>query len=264
MLEKYEWVVPWALTLVALAIAWNCARILWRHLGRLHPAFSVPEGMWGLLYRHGKFVETLGPGRHAFWGEGWSVDWVEHRKVLLTVPGQEVLTADSVSIKVSALVTYKVVDPIKAVHETQNYQGDLHAAVQLALRDLVGGVSAEAVLEKRLDFGDEMLKRVKEAVEPVGLSVHGVAIKDVMLPAELRKAFSEVITARKEGQAALERARAESAAIRSLANAAKVMQDHPSLVNLRYLQTLEGLNGQFGGNTFVLGLPDGLLPVKKV
>ena len=264
MLKEYEWVVPVALALVGVAIAWSWGKVFLRELREVNPKFDVPEGMWGLLYRHGKYVETLESGRHACWGKGWSVVWVDQRRMQITIPGQEVLSSDNVGIKVSALVSCKVVDPLKAMHESQNYQGDLHTAVQLMLRDLIAGVSAEEVLEKRLDFGEEMLKRVREAVEPVGLSVSSVAVKDVMLPAELRKAFSEVITARKEGQAALEKARAESAAIRSLANAAKVMQENPSLVNLRYLKTLEGLQGQYGGNTFVLGLPEGLVSVKKV
>ena len=92
-------------------------------LKKLRHAFLVPEGYAGLLYHKGKFVEVLSPGRHIRWGRHYSLDAQDLRRAVLTVPGQEVLTADNVGLKVSLVVGYQVVDPSKATHETQNWQG---------------------------------------------------------------------------------------------------------------------------------------------
>src|SRR5213592_1169558 len=116
-------------------------------------AFLVPEGYAGLLYHKGKFVEVLGAGRHIRWGRHFTVDAQDLRKASLLVAGQEVITADNIGLKLSLLVTYQVTDPAKAAHETQNWQGDLYNAAQIALRAVAGGVTIEALLGQRLDIG---------------------------------------------------------------------------------------------------------------
>src|SRR5205085_8276047 len=94
-----------------------------------------------------------------------------------------------------------------------------------------------------------------------GLSVLALEIKDAMLPNDLKRAFSEVLKAKQEGQAALERARGESAALRSLANAARVLEGNPALMNLRLMQSLSAAQG--AGNTLVVGVPGGFVPLKN-
>jgi regulator of protease activity HflC (stomatin/prohibitin superfamily) len=97
---------------------------------KFRQTFCVPEGYAGLLYRHGLYVRRNNAGRHVAWGSGWTIKLIDLRKASLLVAGQEVLTADSVSLKVSLLVTYQVTDPVKAAHDTQNWLGDhvLHGA----------------------------------------------------------------------------------------------------------------------------------------
>ena len=95
----------------------------------------------------------------------------------------------------------------------------------------------------------------------IGLSVLAVEVKDVMFPAELKRAFADVLKAKQEGQAALERARGESASLRNLANAARVLEDNPALMNLRLMQSLSA--AQNAGNTLVLGMPGGFVPLKN-
>jgi hypothetical protein len=94
----------------------------------------------------------------------------------------------------------------------------------------------------------------------IGITVHGAEIKDVMFPADLKRAFSEVLKAKQEGQAALERARGESAALRNLANAARVLDGNPALMNLRLMQSLT--SAQNAGSTLVVGVPGGFVPMK--
>jgi regulator of protease activity HflC (stomatin/prohibitin superfamily) len=219
----------------------------WRH------AFLVPEGYAGLLYHEGKFVETLGAGRHIRWGRHYTIDAQDLRKTSLLVAGQEVLTADNVGLKLSLLVTYQVTDPVKAAHETQNWRGDVYNTAQLALRAVVGAVAVEALLGQRLDISAQLLARMQPDAAKIGINVLAVEVKDVMFPADLKRAFADVLKAKQEGQAALERARGESASLRNLANAARVLEGNPALMNLRLIQSLTA--AQNAGNTLVLGVP---------
>jgi hypothetical protein len=153
-----------------------------------------------------------------------------------------------------------VSDPAKAAHDTQNWQSELHNAAQLALRAVAGGVAVEALLNQRLEIGAQLLARVQPEAARIGINVLAVEVKDLMFPADLKRAFADVLKAKQEGQAALERARGESAALRNLANAARVLEGNPALMNLRLMQSLS--TAQNAGNTLVLGLP-GFVPLKN-
>jgi regulator of protease activity HflC (stomatin/prohibitin superfamily) len=222
--------------------------------------FCVTEGWTGLVYHHGLYVRRNNPGRHVLWGRGWTMNLVDLRKTSLLVAGQEVLTADSVSLKFSLVVTHQVTDPVKAAHETQYWHSDLYNAAQLALRAVVNGIVVEALLNQRLEIGAQLLARVQPETARLGITVLAVEVKDVMFPAELKRAFAEVLKAKQEGRAALERARGETAALRNLANAARVLEGNPALMNLRLMQSLAATHN--GGSIFVLGVPGGFVPLK--
>jgi regulator of protease activity HflC (stomatin/prohibitin superfamily) len=230
-------------------------------LPKFRRVFLVPEGFAGLHYHKGKFVETLAAGRYVRWGRQFSLGTTDIRKASLMVAGQEVLTADNVGLKVALLVTYQVIDPAKAAHETQNWLGDVYNTAQLALRAVAGGVAAEALLGQRVELGAQLLARVQPEAAKIGVTVHAVEVKDVMFPAELKRAFAEVLKAKQEGLAALERARGESASLRNLANAARVLDGNPALMNLRLMQSLAAARN--AGNTLVLGMPGGFVPLKN-
>lgn len=222
--------------------------------------FLVPEGYAGLLYQKGKFAEVLRTGEHIRWGRKFTLGVNDLRKTSVLVAGQEVLSADNVGLKASLIVTYQVVDPAKAVHETQNWHGDLYNTAQVALRAVAAGATIEALLGQRLDLGAQLLARVKVDAEKIGLSVLAVEIRDVTLPNDLKRAFADVLKAKQEGQAALERARGESASLRNLANAARVLEGNPALMNLRLMQSLAA--AQNAGNTLVVGVPN-FVPLKN-
>jgi regulator of protease activity HflC (stomatin/prohibitin superfamily) len=167
----------------------------------------VREYEAGLLYRAGRFARRLGPGARIvfpFWEE---VVVVDLRKRIATIPGQEVLSADNVGLKVSVAAEYQVADPVRAVHEAQSYEEALHVAIQLALRAAVGAAKIDDLLAQRTKIGKRLADAVALQVEALGLRLHVVEVKDVMFPGELKKIFAEVVRAQKEGQAALERAR---------------------------------------------------------
>ena len=230
-------------------------------LFKFRRVFCVPEGFAGLVYRHGLYVRRNNAGRHVIWGRGWTMNLIDLRKASLLVAGQEVLTADGVGLKFSLVVAYQVADPVKAAHETQNWLGDLYNLTQLVLRTVIGGIAVEALLHQRLEIGAQLLARVQPEAAKMGINVLAVEVKDVIFPAELKRAFADVLKAKQEGQAALERARGESASLRNLANAARVLEGNPGLMNLRLMQSLSA--AQNAGNTLVVGMPGGFVPLKQ-
>lgn len=223
-----------------------------------HHVLTVREFECALLYRHGKFVEQLEPGKHVRWGKGWAQQKVDLRRKTFAVSGQEVLTSDGVAVKISMAVRLRVTDPVKAMHEDQDWMGQTYTNVQLALRKQVSGQTVEQLMSNRLDIGQQVLAQVNEQAATLGVEMVATEVKDVMFPGEVKKVFTEVLRARQEGQAALERARGESAALRNLANAARLLENNPALQNLRLMQSMSG-----SGNTLVLGVPAGFVPLKN-
>ncbi len=172
-----------ALVISAAAVA------VWPVLDKFRRVFCVPEGWTGLVYHHGLFVRRNNAGRHVVWGRGWTMNLIDLRKASTLVSSREVLTADHVNLKISLIVTHQVTDPVKAVHETQSWPGDLYNAAQIALRAVVSGVAVEALLNQRFDIGAQLLARVQPQAARIGINVLAVEVKDMIFPAELKRAF---------------------------------------------------------------------------
>ncbi len=218
---------------------------------------TVYEWERGLLYRGGRFERVLEPGRHRLRKRTTWVRKLDARETTETVAGQEILTADGVTVRLSMAATYAIVDPLRAVTAADDYRGALYLALQLALRDVVATLPIDELVEKRSEIGPRLLEPTAERAQALGLELKQVELKDVMLTGELRRMMAQVVAARKEGQAALERARGETAALRNLANAARLMEGNPALMQLRLLQQLTGSSG----NTVVLGFPTSATPL---
>lgn len=133
-------------------------------------AFIVPEGYAGLFYRNGKFVEVLRAGRHVRRGRNLTLEAQDLRKTAMLVASQEILTADNVSLKFSLLVTYQVVDPAKAVHETQSWSSDLYNAAQLALRTVISGIAIESLLNQRIAIDAQLMPLVQPVADKIGIN----------------------------------------------------------------------------------------------
>ena len=200
-----------------------------------------------LLYRDGRFEEVLEAGRHRRSRRRRSVVRVLIRPRLLVVPSQEVLTADGLSVKVSLTAAVRTSDPRRWHEAVEHSDGFVYAALQIGLREAVGARTLDELLAARGSLPDDVLASVGAAAEAVGVVVDSLAVRDVMVPAELRRAAADVAVARAQGQAALERARSEVAATRALANAARMVAEQPALLQLRTLQAVEA-----GGATVVL------------
>lgn len=216
----------------------------------------VLEGRTALLYRNGRFRRVLGPGRHYFPRTGTTWKSIDMRRRVMTVAGQEVLSQDNVSVKVSLAVNWRVIDPELSVHAVEDTEETLRTAVQLALRQVIGEQRIEALVDSRASLSGGVLMLVEKEAPLFGVQVHAVAVKDITFAGELKRIFSEVVKAKQQGLAALERARGEAAALRSLANAARMLQEHPGLLDVRLLQSLDAQ----GGNTLVMNWPGTLSP----
>jgi len=212
---------------------------------------TVYEFERGLKYIRGKFRVVLPPGQYWYWPWFTAVRKLDVRPRFASITGQEVLSSDGVTLKVSLAANYEIEKPDVAINQVQDFQEAMHLQLQLALRQIIGSVDIDSLLATR----DEMSKRLAEMTEvkarELGLRLISVGLKDIMFPGKLKEVFAQVVSARKEGLAALEKARGETAALRNLANAAKMIESNPGLMQLRMLQTFGGSSG----NTLVLGLP---------
>lgn len=200
---------------------------VWNVLVQRHEAALVVED--------GRVTGVLGPGRHRR-RRRTTYERVDVRERITTVPAQEVLTADTIAVKVSVALRWQVLDPI-AYTGVADAEAVVYLAVQIALRDQLSTREAlDVVRSGRAEVGPELLEAARLAAAGVGISVEDLVIKDIVLPSEVRAAYAEVIAARQRGQVQLEAARAESAALRSLANAARLLDEHPALARLRLVQ----------------------------
>jgi regulator of protease activity HflC (stomatin/prohibitin superfamily) len=212
---------------------------------------TVHDYQRGLRYRQGRFVGLLDPGTHIAIRPYTEIQLMDGRPTSITVPGQEILTADGVALRVSLTARYVVADPVAAVTNDQNYVSALYTALHAGLREALAGRTADEILAARAELGPAVGGAVASELARLGIELLGVDVRDVMVPSELKRAFAGIVAARREGEAALERARGETAALRSLANAGRMIDDNPGLFQLRILQQL----GSSSGNTIVLGMP---------
>jgi regulator of protease activity HflC (stomatin/prohibitin superfamily) len=211
----------------------------------------VFEHQRGLRYENGRFRGVLGPGRYWVFSRGTTITRIDVRPRFITIAGQELLSSDGVSLKVSLAANYEIADPALAVNGAVDFNGALYSGLQLAAREVVGSVEIEALLSTRVQLSERLMELGRPRAEALGLRLLEASIKDLMFPGHLKETFAQVVTARQEGLAALERARGENAALRNLANAARLLDDNPNLMQLRVLQAL----GDSSGNTVVLGMP---------
>ena len=175
------------------------------------------------------------------------------RPRVVAVPGQEVLTADGIAVKASVVAQCQIVDPVTAINGQSSWEGALHVELQLALRQVVSSESIDSLLVARPQLGERLTQLATAGVARLGVQLDRVDVRDLTLPGDLKKLFTQVTKARQEGLAALERARGETAALRNLACGAHGGGQSRPHAAPRLLQVV----GEQSGNTVVLGMPSG-------
>jgi regulator of protease activity HflC (stomatin/prohibitin superfamily) len=202
---------------------------------------AVEAGHAGLYFKDGRFVSTLEPGTHAFWknaGRVRVVD-VDLREQVADIAGQEIMTSDKVTLRINAVVTFRVADPLKAVTAVEDFRQALYREAQLALRAVIGTRELDALLSEKDRVADELLGIVRGKAASLGVEVSGLGIRDVILPGEMKDLLNKVTEARKAAEAALITRREETAAMRSQSNTARIFEGNPTLMRLKELETLE-------------------------
>jgi len=181
---------------------------------------------------------------------------IDTRKQSLSVSNQEILCHDNLALKASATIVYRIDNAALAINSSVNYIDLLHLDIQMIMRELITPLKLEEVLSKRNELTSEFTSKIQKEAERLGLVVEKGTIRDINFPPEIKRIYSLVAQAEKEGQASLAKARGEMAALRSLANASRLLDDHPSLLALRTLQQLGETGSRSGnGQTIVLAIP---------
>ena len=223
-------------------------------------AAEVPDTAIGLLLVDGELAQVLQPGLHAFWKyqRALKIELVDRRVQAMEVAGQEILTRDKVSLRVNLTALWQVLDAVKARSTLSNFVEFLYKELQFALREAVGGRTLDELLGDKGALDREVGEAVRAKVEEHGLAVRSVGVKDVILPGEMKTILNQVVEAEKVAQANLIRRREETAATRSLLNTARLMDENPTLLRMKELETLEKVTEKIDKLTVFGGL-DGVL-----
>ena len=208
---------------------------------RVLECITVPAGHVGAWFKDGQFVEALPAGRHVFWKGVADVKLVpiDTRELILDVAGQEIMTADKVTLRLNALVTYRIADARLSLSVADDARQALYRETQLVLRALVGARELDGFLTDKDGVVQELEQGLRRRVASFGLEVITAGIRDVILPGAMKDLLNKVTEAKKAAEANLIVRREETAAMRSQANTAKLLQDNPTLMRLRELEVLE-------------------------
>jgi regulator of protease activity HflC (stomatin/prohibitin superfamily) len=221
---------------------------------------EVPDTAVGLLIVDGELRAVLQPGLTAYWRfqRNIKVELVDLRLQTMEVSGQEILTRDKVSLRVNLTALWQVLDAVKARSRLTSLVDYVYKELQFALRGAVGARTLDELLGDKGAFDREIGETVIAKLTENGLAVRSVGVKDVILPGEMKIILNQVVEAEKTAQANLIKRREETAATRSLLNTARLMDDNPTLLRLKELETLEKVTEKIDKLTVFGGL-DGVL-----
>ena len=227
---------------------------------------EVAEGKKARLFVNQRFVRILDAGTYRFWknGESIDVDFVDTRLTQMNIAGQEILTADKVSLRINFVLTYKITDYVKILTEIDNFSEQLHVAAQLSLREYIGRYKLDEILENKEGISKYVLEKLKEKGKNFFIEIFGAGVRDIILPGEIREIMNTVLIAEKKAQANVITRREEVASTRSLLNTARLMDENKTLYKLKELEFVERIcenvgNININGNTDILSQLSGLL-----
>ena len=211
----------------------------------------VNEYQRAVIFRLGRVLETpKGPG---FVFVFWPIDRaliIGLRVITLDVPPQDIITKDNVSAKVNAVAYFRVMDPVKAIIEVENYQYATSQMAQTTLRSVLGEMELDDILSQREKINDSLQTILDKQTDPWGIKVTNVEVKHVDISDELRRAMARQAEAERERRAKIIASEGEYQASEKICQAAQKMQQYPMALQLRYLQTLVEIGG--GNNTTTL------------
>jgi regulator of protease activity HflC (stomatin/prohibitin superfamily) len=221
---------------------------------------EVPAYHVGVLTVDGECVKTLKPGLHAYWkfNRNIKVELFDTRLQEMDVTGQEILTKDKVNLRINLSCSYKITDVVTAIEQLSRPMEYVYRELQFALRAAVGTRLLDELLEDKGVIDKSVFAYIKKNTESYGIAMTNVGVKDIILPGDMKSILSKVVEAEKAAQANSIRRREETAATRSMLNTAKVMEDNPTALRLKELETLEKITEKVG-NLSVFGGLEGLM-----
>ena len=203
--------------------------------------FTVSEGSVAICYEDGRFQKVLAPGRYAAWKQvgNFTCTYIDIRERVIDISGQEIMTADKVSLRLNSMVTFRVSDPQLCAEKVKDLDQALYRDAQLALRSTVGTRDLDALLSDKTAVADELLSAMRRRAQAFGVEIISLGIKDVILPGDMKMLLNKVIEAKKASEANVIARREETAAMRSQMNTARLMEGNPALMRMRELEVLE-------------------------
>ena len=198
----------------------------------------VQEYERGVIFRLGRLVGAKGPGLFLLVPFIDRMVKVDLRTIALDIPSQECITRDNVTVKVNAVCYFRVIDPEAAIVNVENYRRATWQIAQTSLRNVIGLSDLDELLSHREKINNQLQHIIDEQTEPWGIKVAVVEIKDVELPQSMQRAMAKQAEAEREKRAKIIHAQGEAMAAKTLAEAAEIISQNPSAMQLRYLQTL--------------------------
>ncbi|MCG2722611.1 MAG: slipin family protein [Thermodesulfovibrionales bacterium] len=192
----------------------------------------------GVVFRLGRVIPVKGPGLVIIWPIIDKLVRVSLRTVTMDVPSQDVITKDNISVAVNAVVYFRVMEPIKAITEIEDFYFATSQIAQTTLRSILGQSQLDELLSNREQVNAELQKVIDFQTEPWGIKVTAVEVKNVDLPVEMQRAIAKQAEAERERRAKVIHAEGEFQASQKLADAATIIATAPSALQLRFLQTL--------------------------
>ncbi len=214
----------------------------------------VPEYERAVIFRLGRVIGAKGPGLFILVPIIDRMQRVDLRTVTFDVPTQDIITKDNVSVSVDAVVYFRVVDPVRAIVDVENYQYATSQIAQTTLRSVCGSVELDELLSEREKLNLQLQEIIDRQTDPWGVKVVAVELKRVDLPEELRRAMARQAEAERERRAKIITAEAEYQAAQKLADAAQILASQPLALQLRYLETIQNVVSK-PGNTVLVPLP---------
>ncbi|MBI2373981.1 MAG: slipin family protein [Deltaproteobacteria bacterium] len=216
---------------------------------------TVPSGAVAVRFVDGVLDTVLPPGRHGAFKITKRVELavMDLRERTLSVNGQEVMSRDRVSLRVNVAAVYRIADPVRVASVAREPDELVYLAVQLAARELLAARSLDEILAERDGLSGQLASRVRVVAEKLGLLLVELGIKDLVLPGDMRALLNRVIEAQKEAEANVIARREETAAVRSMANTAKVLAESPMLLRLKELEAYKELASRVGRVHLVVG-----------
>ena len=219
---------------------------------------QVDEYERGVKFTLGKYSRVLNPGWHLVFPIFQSYRKIDIRTKAVDVPEQDAITKDNVSIRINAVIYYKIFDASKAILEVENFYYAVSQLAQTTMRNAVGEVSLDELLSNREIISKKICEIIDKATDPWGIKVENVELKDVSLPEEMKRVIARVAEAEREKQAVITKAHGEVEASNNLATAAAKLAENPIAVHLRTLETLNDLSSD-QSNTVIFALPIDIL-----